>query len=99
MSVFVIQVLVKYLGGLSLAAQVEQELVQAKKNILGSLIIELAKSKGRALQQEIFNPGTTTLKDFITIVLNGRIIPHDALTTAKIVDGDEVALLPPILGG
>ncbi len=99
MSVFVIQVLVKYLGGLSLATQVDQELVQAKKNILGNLIIELAKNKGKALQQEIFNPGTTILKDFITIVLNGRIVPHDALLSTQISEGDEVALLPPILGG
>ncbi len=93
------QVLVKYLGGLSLASKVEQELVQTKKKILENLIIELAGSKGKALQQEIFNPGTTTLKDFITIVLNGRIVPHDALFSTQISDGDEVALLPPILGG
>ncbi len=95
----VIQVVVKYLGGLSLATKVEQEVVQVKKGLLGNLITELANTKGTALQQEIFNPGSTTLKDFITIVLNGRIIPHDALLTTKFADGDEVALLPPILGG
>ncbi len=93
------QVLVKYLGGLSLATQVEQELVQAKKDLLGNLILDLANNKGKALQQEIFNPGTTTLKEYITIVLNGRIVPHAALLTTKIADGDEIALLPPILGG
>ncbi len=79
--------------------QLEQELVHPKKNMLGNLIGELAKTKGEPLQREIFNPGTSTLKDFITIVLNGRIIPHDALMTTTIADGDEIALLPPILGG
>lgn len=93
------QVLVKYLGGLSLASQVEQELVQVKENTLDKFILELANDKGKALQQEIFNPDTRTLKDFITIVLNGRIVPHEALSTTRFVEGDEIALLPPILGG
>jgi molybdopterin converting factor small subunit len=93
------QVLVKYLGGLSLITRIEQELVQPRDDTLGSFLLELANRKGKAFQQEIFNPGTTILKDFITIVLNGRVIPHDALLVTKIVDGDEIAWLPPILGG
>ncbi len=93
------QVLVKYLGGLSLITRIEQELVQLRDISLGSFLLELANRKGKAFQREIFNPGTFTLNDFITIVLNGRVIPHDALPTTKIAEGDEIAWLPPILGG
>jgi len=93
------RVLVKYLSGLSLLAKKEREYVQPKNENLANLLSELAVLNGNDFAQEIFNPGMKELKDYITIVLNGRIVPQNALLTKRIADGDEIAWLPAILGG
>jgi len=96
---FIMQVLIKYLGGLSLAAKVEEEFVQTKEKSLMQFLMNLIYSKNQEFRQELLHSNTNVLKEYITIVLNGRIIPHDDLLSTEITDGDEIALLLPILGG
>ena len=75
----------------------DMELVLAEGKTIGDLLAELGDRRP-ALRQEMFAP-TGKLKEFINIFINGRNIAFLDDMATTLVDGDTVALFPPVAGG
>ena len=94
-----VRVVVKYLGGISVVTQVERETIQTRETTLGAILQMIFDRYNEDFEREVCEPGTRDLKEYITIVLNGQAVPHADLDSTEVSDGDEIAWLPPILGG
>ena len=89
----------KYLGAISLVTPVESEVIQTPETTLGAIIQAIIDRNGEIFADEVCEPGTRELKEYITIVLNGQAVPFADFDATEVSDGDEIAWLPPILGG
>ena len=74
----------------------DTELVLAEGKTIGDLLAELG-DRQPALRREMFAP-TGELKEFINIFINGRNIAFLNDMGTPLVDGDTIALFPPVAG-
>jgi MoaD family protein len=67
---------------------------------IDDLLGELSDKYGEDFRKIIFDPKTHALSRHIRILINGRHYSHlpEKLNT-QLLDGDEVSLFPPIVGG
>jgi MoaD family protein len=75
----------------------EMELVLSEEKTIGELLAELG-DRHPNLRREMFAP-TGELKEFINIFINGRNIAFLEDMATPLVDGDIIALFPPVAGG
>ena len=75
----------------------DTELVLAEGKTIGDLLAELGDRRP-ALRREMFAP-TGELKEFINIFINGRNIAFLNEMATPLVDGDIIAIFPPVAGG
>lgn len=75
----------------------EFELVLPEEKTIGELLAELCERHPN-LRREMFAP-TGELKEFINIFVNGRNIAFLDDMATPLVDGDTIALFPPVAGG
>ena len=66
---------------------------------MGEILEKFLEEYGNVLDKTLLDPETKTLRQFILILVNGRnIVFLDGLNT-KLVEGDVIAISPPIAGG
>ena len=67
---------------------------------IDDLLHELSDKYGEDFRKIIFDPKTQALSRHIRILINGRHYSHlpEKLNT-QLLEGDEVSLFPPIVGG
>jgi len=75
----------------------EMELALPGEKTIGELLAELG-TRYPDLRREMFTPAGE-LKEFINIFINGRNIAFLDDMATPLVDGDTVALFPPVAGG
>ncbi|MGC8817484.1 MAG: MoaD family protein [Candidatus Hadarchaeum sp.] len=92
------KVKVKFIGAFRDAAGVKEAEIEGVTNI-DSLFKALVKRFGEKLKEEMFDPKTNRLLDWVFVSLNGKTIrlPEDLDTSLK--DGDVVVIYPPLAGG
>ncbi len=64
---------------------------------LDQLLKQLVAKYGKALERNLFEEGK--VRDFVSILVNGRGVPTDRLAATKLQDGDSVSFFPIISGG
>jgi molybdopterin synthase sulfur carrier subunit len=62
---------------------------------IGDLFNQLISSYGTKFGEELFQPGTRKIRPYVKVLLNG----HGANPSAKLREGDVVAIFPPVGGG
>jgi molybdopterin synthase sulfur carrier subunit len=75
----------------------EVELVLPEGETIGTLLSDIAE-RHPVLQRQMFVK-TGELKEFINILINGRNIAFLDNMATIVVDGDIIALFPPVAGG
>jgi molybdopterin synthase sulfur carrier subunit len=75
----------------------EMELVLSEEKTIGELLAELG-DRYPGLRREMF-ASTGELKEFINIFINGRNIAFLNDMDTTLIDGDTIALFPPVAGG
>ena len=75
----------------------EVELVLPEKKTIGSLLSDIGERHPELRRQMFVRTGE--LKEFINIFINGRNIAFLDKMATPLVDGDVIALFPPVAGG
>ena len=89
------KVTVKYLGAFSDVGASKDEICELDEPFVGALIDCLIERNGEKFRRLIFDSSTETLRGGATLLVNG----HSRDLGHKLSDGDEVALLTPVVGG
>jgi sulfur-carrier protein len=64
---------------------------------LVSLIGEIAQKKKEGYDAIFDDHGN--FHEFVIVMRNGKRIEHEEAATVRIIDGDEIAVFPPVAGG
>jgi molybdopterin synthase sulfur carrier subunit len=70
-----------------------------ERSTLEHLVTTLVNRWGDELASQIFEPGTTKLRPYIRLMVNGRDIAFLDRMETVLQDGDEILILPPVSGG
>jgi MoaD family protein len=68
-----------------------------KGGTLYDLILAMAKKYGRAFESRVFIEGTKNISEDVTLVLNGRVIPVDKVSSTVLSEADTVVLMPEVI--
>ncbi|MHA1269773.1 MAG: MoaD/ThiS family protein [Candidatus Helarchaeota archaeon] len=91
---------VKFFSILAELAGTREIEIETKTNSYIPEIIPLIFNKtNKKLKKKIFDDDKGFFKDFITVVLNEKVLNKDEILTKKLNDGDILAILTPIEGG
>jgi molybdopterin converting factor small subunit len=89
------KVTIKYLGAFSDVCASKEEVLELDEPLVGALIERLIERNGEKFHRLIIDPSTETLRGGATLLVNG----YSRDFTHRLCDGDEVALLTPVVGG
>lgn len=89
---------VKLIGAFQDSAGVRETKIDNVRTIK-ELLEALIKKFGVKLKNEMFDPATSKLLDWVFLSLNGRNVklPEEIQTSLR--DGDTVVIYPPLVGG
>jgi MoaD family protein len=66
---------------------------------VNSVLNRLAKRYGKSFVDYVFDQKTGEVKSFLQFLVNGRSTSTSGGLDSKIVDGDVLAIIPPVGGG
>ncbi len=89
------KVTVKYLGAFSDVGASKEEICELDEPLVGALIDRLIERNGEKFRRLVIDPSTERLRGGATLLVNGHSRDFDH----RLSDGDEVALLTPVVGG
>ncbi|KUO39592.1 MAG: hypothetical protein APZ16_00485 [Candidatus Hadarchaeum yellowstonense] len=92
------KVKVKFIGAFRDAAGVSETEVSGVKNIRG-LFDALVKNFGENLKNEMFDPKTNNLLDWVFVSLNGKTVRLPEDLDRPLQNGDVIVIYPPLAGG
>ena len=94
------KVQLKFFGSIrAAAAKDEEEVYIHADSTVYELLQFLSRFYGNDFKGEIFSSNEGSLRDDLTISINGVIMEHLSIKTMKIIDSDIIALLPTFPGG
>jgi MoaD family protein len=75
-------------------------LAEGQTQTLNQLLDWLSSQLGQEFTDLVIDPQTNTLSQHVSVLVNGRHYSHlpDKLDT-QLIEGDEVAIFPPLAGG
>jgi molybdopterin synthase sulfur carrier subunit len=65
--------------------------------VLATMVREIAQKKNDGYDAIFDENGN--FRDFVIVMRNGRRLEPVETTTVRVVDGDEIAVFPPVAGG
>ena len=66
---------------------------------VNEILRRLSEQYGQSFVEYVFDGHTNQVKGFLQLLVNGRIISSISGLDAELIDGDVLALIPPVGGG
>lgn len=102
MVMYVLQVSVRFFTSLrEIIGKKEQifEFSEGDTVTVNEVLQRLSKQYGQSFVEYVFDDQTNQVKGFLQLLVNGRSISSISGLDAELIDGDVLALLPPVGGG
>ncbi len=94
-----INIKVKYFGQLKNSFGIKEKVYKLNKEILlGSLLRNIIE-ENPSVKNTLIDTNTGMIKEFYSVMINGRRVESKLFNKKYISDGDEVLIVPPVGGG